>query len=130
MATTLNLTLTQGDDKVLKLPILDDELGAIDLTNATDIKVVLSVNNLVVKKYELGSLETGAIGLAQVDAAQTNAIQVLVRREHSRDFPLGLLKAEVAVNLPDAVLGNKATSYSFVIGSVLKGATKDESLVD
>jgi len=119
------MDIKQGEDKVVNISITSESGSIQDMTTATAILVVLSVNDQPVKNYELGSDESGAVGKCMIDADNNGNVQVLVRKAHSEKFPLGILKANVAYEIPDTLLGTKRTEFNAVIGAVKSGYTKD-----
>lgn len=121
----MDIAIKQGEDKVLNIPVTSDNNTAVDLTTATAILVVLSVNDQPVKNYEMGSTEAGAVGKLMLATGNNGMLQILVRKTHSSKFPLGILKANIAYIMPDNILGTKRTEVNITVGTVLAGATKD-----
>ena len=118
------MDIQQGEDMVIAIPVTDGT-APVDLTLATEIHAVLAVNDLPAKRYELDNDESGDLGKCAVDGGNTGTLNVLVRSEHSKAFPLGILKANIAYVIPDDILGTKRVEFNFTVGAVKAGYTKD-----
>jgi len=120
------MQLKQGEDYAIQLAFLDEAGSPVTLSTATDIIVALFVNNSLQAKYT--TVAKAGYGEAVIDSVENHKINVLVKRDQSKNFSLGILKAEAVVTLPDTILGNKAVEQEFEIGSVVKGFLKEEVL--
>lgn len=124
----MNITLKQGEDKLIEYPVIDSNGAIVDLSSATEIRAELLINNQLACKYSLvPALGYGTISLS-ADPAKTHIIQVQVKRADSKNFSLGLLKIAAVIVLPDDLMGSITSEYNEQIGIVVEGYTKDEVL--
>jgi len=119
-----SITLVQGEDKIIKIPLFDINGGAIDLSAATEIVAGLMVNNKLQSKFSLQHKDN--YGSILVGGTNNNEIQILARRNVTKDYAIGVLKAVILVETPDDDLNNKRTEYTFSLGNTVKGNLADE----
>lgn len=122
MAETI---IRQGEDVLLKIDIMD---GTTPVTlvpsNITNIVAVLYVGNVEMAKYSLNSMP----GHGELDyhPTQNNSINIIVEREQSKNFVVGVLKVVVLIQFIDASFPDgKHREFTVSIGRVIKGEAKD-----
>lgn len=123
-----NVNFRQGEDVKLLLQIKKDGV-TIDVSSAPKIKChLMKPDNTLVWKYSL--LEETDYGKLEVDSINNYQVNVLVERSESKNFPVGLLKAVVAVSFIDTDFpdGIRVQEYSFTPAYVLKGNLLDEDM--
>lgn len=122
MAETI---IRQGEDVLLKVDIMDGTTPVALVPSAiSNIVAVLYVGNTESAKYSLNSMP----GHGELDyhPTQNNSINIVVEREQSKNFNIGVLKVVVLIqfidsNFPDG----KHREFSVSIGRVIKGESKD-----
>lgn len=117
--------IKQGEDAVITLQVLDDNGQAIDLSGAYEVYAQLQVNNAPQQKFTTDT--TGKPDYGEITIDTTN-MKILVKREKSRNYTKGILKAVVVVSMSDVDLGVKHIEAEYVVGSVTDGYGKDETL--
>lgn len=115
------ITIKQGEDLALDIPILDRNNSPLDLTLASAVRCALSVKNSVSARYA----DTVVAGYGILTFTGTS-ITLNITRTQSALFPIGTLTATVLIEFPDVVLTDKRYEYSTILGNVLKGELKDE----
>ena len=120
------ITLAQGEDRVIQVPFIDDAGTPIDLSTAVDAVVLLQVNNKTQAKYSIVA-KTG-YGEASINSTNNHIIDIVVKRDQSKNFSTGILKLVCVANIPDTVLGVKAIERVVAAGEVVQGFAKGEEL--
>lgn len=121
-----DIKLAQGEDRIISVPILDDDSNPVDLSAATDIVAIVQVGNNEQAKYALTS-KVG-YGTLVVNTTQNHVVDVQIKRDQSKNFGIGQLKLVIVANVPDTVLGVKAIERTSIVGSVVAGYGKSEEL--
>lgn len=125
--------ITQGEDVLISIPIIDNNNNPIDLSGALKVRVALIVKNLIVYRYMDKILEAPIAGYGTLTILNTtgeinNVILLSLLRNESSTFPIGDMTASILIEFPDADLLVKRVEYSYSIGTILKGQLKDENL--
>lgn len=122
--------ITQGEDLVVEIPVIDDDNDKFDLTNANAIRVALSVKGLVIQKYLDETRETTIEGYGSltIDTTNNNQINLSLTRDQSKVMPVGDVTATVLIDMPDNTLTNKRYEFSYVIANITKGTLNNETL--
>lgn len=121
-------SIKQGESKVIEIPIY--ELDApVDMSAATDIKVLFYIKGILVSKYSL-TAQTG-YGIVEVKPIpQSHVLSVELTRAQSQTFPTGYITGSVAIKWNDAILDDGLVKeYDMNIGQVFSGLAKSEILL-
>jgi len=124
------ITVKQGEDIVLDVVIYDENNNKVTLSTATKLRMSLTVRGIEAFKYADKTLEPllitdGDLVINTLDATRVN---VLITREQSKLFPLGELSGTILIETPDTVLTNKRDEYTYILGTIVKGVMKNETL--
>ncbi|MCS7029482.1 MAG: hypothetical protein NZ519_12025 [Bacteroidia bacterium] len=122
MAETI---IRQGEDVLLKVDIMDGTTPVVlNPTNINNIVAVLYVANTEVAKYSLNSMP--GHGTLDYHPTQNNSINIVVEREQSKNFNIGVLKVVVLIQFIDPEFPDgKHREFVVSIGRVIKGESKD-----
>ena len=117
----------QGESQIIEIPIIEDG-QAVDLSSATNIRVLVKIGAEIYARYGLNS-EVGFDGLCSVDPLVNNKIVVPIERETSKTFPVGLARAVVLVEFPNAAFpsGSETREYTINVAHVGEGLGKNEN---
>ncbi|MEM9981843.1 MAG: hypothetical protein AAF734_05055 [Bacteroidota bacterium] len=98
----------------------------MDLSESTEVRVALKVGQNVV--LNLSNAETIPAGwkACSVDEGQTNRINMILDDEDTRDFPVGVLKAEVSADFADEAFADNVRTEKF--GPMTLGAVEASTL--
>lgn len=115
------IVIAQGEDRVISLPILNEDGSVHSLTSATEIIVATLVSNKVQTKFSLTSrADYGRITIGV--SPNENVLNLLLRRGHTKGYQVGSLKVVILIEEPDATMNNKRTEIVYELGSVVSGS--------
>lgn len=120
--------IKQGEDKKIVISVKDSSGAPINVTTASEIRAVIFVGNTKLESYSLSDPDYGKVELTP--EGPTNEVNIFVDRGHTRLWPTGALRVALIVSLPDADFpdATKDSEYDFLVGRVVEGLGKDESL--
>jgi len=123
----LKLNIKQGEDKIVSIPVLNDMEIPIDLSSAIDVTAVVMVGNVAQAKFSTDNTKTG-YGIIVVDTINTHIAKIQLKREVTKNFPLGLVSFAMVCKVPDAEAGYQTIEIQGKIGSMVVGYMKEEIL--
>jgi len=86
----------KGEDKKIILNLKRDDETALVFGAGENLIVLLSVNEKELEKYSYVEMEDYE---PIVDGAVTGEYKLLIKRDQSKEFPAGKLKAEIMIKL-------------------------------
>lgn len=126
----------QGEDTILEIAIVDNSTP-VDLTAAIDFRVELSnVSNSTETSMQFYSKVQPLVGFGiarqKSGSGFEHVIEVIVKREQSSLFLVGIVNAEIVTsftdtNLPDDDVKRKVYQFKN-IATVEKSRTKDQNI--
>lgn len=122
-------TIIQGEPRVIEIPIYKDN-SAVDLSLATDIKVVLYSKNVAGPKFSLNT-QLGYGVLTVKTAPDTHILVLELTREQTKLIAVGDLYASIVTKQPSIELADGLVNeYIRVqVGTITYGNfVKDEML--
>lgn len=122
------ITIRQGEDLKLEIPVIGNQNDPINLTTATKIRMSIAKT----KNYMDATLEGNVLlpnyASCSVNTTKNNVIDVLLVRNDTKTFPVGELSVTVLLEFPDVDLTVRRYEYTYNLGSVEKGYLRDELL--
>lgn len=126
----------QGEDTILEIAIVENSTP-VDLTAAIDFRVELSnISNSTETSMQFYSKVQPLVGFGiarqKSGSGFENVIEVIVKREQSSLFLVGIVNAEIVTsfadtNLPDDDVKRKVYQFKN-IATVEKSRTKDQNI--
>lgn len=116
----MSVQFKQGEDISIPVLVLKDG-AAVNLTACENVKAILKVNQIEQKKYaKTPEIDYGEL---TIEALVTNQANILVERDHSKDFPTGVVTIIVLASFTDATFesGYRTEEYKFTVGRVVAG---------
>jgi len=123
----MNYIIKQGESRVIEIPVYENDL-ALDLTTATDIRVILNVKGIETK-FSLTTIS--GYGILEIKPSpEEHIIRVELTREQSKLLPVGYINGCVILNLPDSVLvDGLVKQFNYSIGQIQAGCGLNEILI-
>lgn len=115
----------QGEDVKISVNVIEGGTPT-DLSVCTNIKAVLSVNNVRQSKYAL--VPETDYGKLEVDNNEDNQVNVYVERSDSKNFPVGAVTIVLLCSFPNVDFedGVEVREFKFNVGRVSFGEGIDE----
>jgi hypothetical protein len=128
-ALPLALSINQGEDYIIEIPVLDANSVAVDLSTASKVRALLFVNNIQVAKYSRDTLVGyGSILMGNGGGTVLNVVRILARRADTCNFTIGVLTCALLLDVPDTDLGTRTAEVDLNLGFVIAGNTRSEVL--
>lgn len=125
------VNITQGEDLLLDIIVVDANNNKVDVSAADSIRVAFSVDNYCIpKRYKDDLLEPAVLpNYGSLYPIDSNTIQIVLEREDTIEFPVGEeLRASVLIQFPDTGLIGQAFEYTYIVGKVNRGYLTDAIL--
>lgn len=123
----MDVVIKQGEDAILDFPILENGSPAT-LTGVVKILGVLKVGVTEVGQFSLQS-QPGFDKLTLGTGASAHIVTFYIDSDSSKDYPLGMLTAAVAVFYPDVNFpdGDRKEPYEAVVGRVEPSVIRNQN---
>jgi hypothetical protein len=121
----MSVQFKQGEDISIPVLVLKDG-AAVDLSTCENVKAILKVNGVEQKKYsKTTEIDYGEL---TIEALTTNQANILVERDHSKEFPVGIATVILLASFTDATFesGYRTEEYKFTVGRVVAGEGSTE----
>jgi len=114
----MNVKLKQGEDQVVDLPIYKNN-QPLNLTSAVEIRVKIKITkngtSTYPQKYSK-SVQTGyGVCKVKTGTGNENIVQVVIEREHSKNFVDGIISFYVVVQFSDVNFENDVRTEQYEI---------------